>query len=81
VGISNEWQEVKYDEVFEEEIRGLNRRLQSDSALKIDDLQAILNSFYILDGTDQGGNLQNTILSARIAAYEHFITQWSSKGL
>ena len=75
---STEWQDTKYNEVFEEETRGLTRRCQSDPTCKIEDLEAILKNLYIADGADQGGHgsLQDTIIAARIAAYEHFIAQW-----
>jgi len=78
---SLEWQDVTYNETFEEEIRGLTRRRQTDLHCKVEDLEGILNALYIMDGADQGGrgSLQDTILSARIAAYEHFIAQWKAE--
>ena len=78
MAISEEWQEIKYREVFEQEIRGLSRRCQSDPNCKIEDLQATLRNLYIMDGADQGGRgcLQDTIMSATIAAYEHFIAEF-----
>jgi hypothetical protein len=81
MSLSAEWKDVKYQETFEEEIRGLNRRRQFDAACKIEDLEGILRNLYILDGADQDGrgSLQDTIIAARIAAYEHFITQWKSE--
>jgi len=74
---SEEWRNIKYQETFDEEIRGLNRRLQTDSACKIEDFEGILQNLYILDGADQGGRgcLQDVIMAARIAAFEHFISQ------
>ncbi|MDR0465245.1 MAG: hypothetical protein LBG94_09080 [Treponema sp.] len=78
MAISEEWQEIKYREVFEQELRGLSRRCQSDPNCKIEDLQATLRNLYIMDGADQGGRgcLQDTIMSATIAAYEHFIAEF-----
>ena len=78
MAISEEWQEIKYKEVFEQELRGLSRRCQSDPNCKIEDLQATLRNLYIMDGADQGGRgcLQDTIMSATIAAYEHFIAEF-----
>ncbi|MCL2441109.1 MAG: hypothetical protein FWD14_05165 [Treponema sp.] len=75
---SDEWREIKYKEVFDQEIRGLNRRRQSDTGCKTEDLEGILSNLYILEGADHDGRgtLQDTILSATIAAYEHFIHQW-----
>ena len=79
MGISEEWQEIKYQETFEEETRGLSRRRQADAGCKIEDLEGILKNLYILNGTDQGGSLQETITAARIAAYESFISQWKAE--
>jgi len=81
VALSDEWQGIKYKEVFEQETRGLERRLAADPACKAEDLEAILRNLYIMDGADQGGRgaLQDTILAATIAAYEHFIEKLKSK--
>jgi hypothetical protein len=81
MALSEEWQEIKYDEIFEQETRGLTRRLQSDPGCKIEDLQAILKNLYIMDGSDIGGrgSLQDTILAATIAAYEQFISSLAAE--
>jgi len=81
MGKSEEWRDKKYNEIFEEETRGLGRRRQSDPSCTPEDLQAILKNLYIMDGADQGGrgDLQDTIISAQIAAYEHFIAQWRAE--
>ena len=81
MSVSAEWQGIKYQETFEEEIRGLTRRRQSDLNCKVADLEGILRNLYILDGADQEGRgrLQDTILSARIAAYEQFISVWKAE--
>jgi hypothetical protein len=77
MALSDEWQEIKYNEVFEQETEGLTRRLSSDPACKIEDLQAILKSLYIMEDSNIGGrgSLQDTILAATIAAYELFISR------
>jgi hypothetical protein len=81
MGNSVEWQDITYKEIFEEETRGLTRRRQTDSGCKVEDLEGILTSLYIMDGADWGGrgSLQDIILSARIAAYERFIAQWKAE--
>jgi hypothetical protein len=81
MGNSVEWQDITYKETFEEETRGLTRRRQTDSSCKIEDLEGILASLYIMDGADWGGrgSFQDTVLSARIAAYERFIAQWKAE--
>lgn len=81
MGVSEQWQDIKYQETFDEEIRGLTRRCQSDSDCKIEDLEGTLRNLYILDGANQDGrgSLQDTIIAARIAAYERFISQWKAE--
>jgi hypothetical protein len=75
---SIEWRDVKYKETFEQELRGLRRRRESDPACTIADLEGVLWHLYIMDGADWGGrgDVQDTIMAATIAAYEHFISQW-----
>jgi len=77
MALSDEWQKVKYNEIFEQETTGLTRRLSSDPECKVEDLEAILKHLYIMEGADQGGRgtLQDIVMSATIAAYEHFIAK------
>ena len=81
MSVSAEWQDIKYREIFDQEMTGLHRRRQSDSCCKIGDLEATLKNLYIMDGADLGGRgcLQDTVMSATIAAYEHFIAQWKAE--
>ena len=78
MGLSDEWRQTTYQTTFDEETRGLQRRRNSDPGCKIEDLEGILKNLYIMEGADQDGrgSLQDTILSARIAAYEEFIDRW-----
>ena len=80
-GNSIDWQEVKYQETFDQEIRGLTRRRQSSPDCTIKDLEGTLRNLYIMDGADQGGRgtLQDIIMAATIAAYEHFISAWKAE--
>ena len=75
---SVDWEEIKYQEVFDDETRLLLRRRASDTSCTIDDIRGILNSLYILDGNNADGrsSVQQIALSATIAAYEAFIHQW-----
>jgi len=75
--VSDEWRDKKYQETFDEELRGLNRRLKIEPSCKIEEFEGILQNLYILDGADQGGRgcLQDIIIAAKIAAFEHFIAQ------
>lgn len=79
-GVSKEWQEIKYKETFDDETRGIMRRRQADPSFKIEDLEGILKSLYIMDGQDHDGrgSLQDTVMAATIAAYEQFIASWKS---
>jgi len=81
VALSDEWQEVKYKEVFEQETRGLERRLAADPSCKAEDLEAILKNLYIMEGADIGGRgtLQDITIAATIAAYERFIDNLKAK--
>jgi hypothetical protein len=78
VGESEAWRDVKYTETFEQEMRGLERRRKGDSHCTVEDLEGILRHLYIMDGADWGGRgpVQDAIMAATIAAYEHFIAQW-----
>jgi len=78
MGVSEEWREIKYKETFDEETRGLQRRRKADPDCKIEDLEGILKSLYIMDGSDWGGrgDVQDVTMAATIAAYEQFIANW-----
>jgi hypothetical protein len=81
VGVSVEWRDTKYTEVFDQEIRGLSRRREADPACTVEDLEGVLQHLYVMDGADWygRGDVQDTIMAATIAAYEHFITQWRAE--
>ncbi|MCL2191601.1 MAG: hypothetical protein FWB79_06410 [Treponema sp.] len=81
MGSSNDWRDVKYDETFEAEMRGLERRRAADPDLTVADIEAKLRHLRILDGADQGGRggLQDAALAATIAAHEVFISQWTAE--
>ena len=72
---STDWQEVTYKETYESEIRGLRRRLESDPTCSAEDLEGVLKSLYIMDGSDWlgRGEVQSINLAAAIAAYEEII--------
>jgi hypothetical protein len=78
MGSSVEWRDVKYIEVFEQELRGLDRRRQSDPNCTVEDIERVLQNLYIMDGADWygRGDVQDITMAATIAAYEHFIAQW-----
>jgi hypothetical protein len=81
VSVSIEWRDAKYEEVFEQESRGLQRRREADPRCTVEDLEGVLQHLYIMDGADWygRGDVQDTIMAATIAAYEHFIAQWKTE--
>ena len=81
MGISEKWQDAKYAETFEAELRGLERRRASDPCCTAEDIEGTLKHLYIMDGADQGGRggVQDAVMAATIAAYEHFISSWKAE--
>ena len=77
---SSNWKDVKYSETFEAELWGLERRRAADPHCTVADIEGTLRHLYIMDGADQGGrgSVQDTVMAATIAAYEHFISLWRS---
>jgi hypothetical protein len=77
-----QWRQVKYEQVFDDEVRGLTRRRAADADFSVEDVRQVLKQLYIMDGADWGGrgDLQDTIMAARIAAHEHFVAQWQAEG-
>ena len=76
-----DWEDTKYQEVFDDETRLLVRRRSADASCTLDDVQGILDSLYIVDGNNAEGrsSVQQIVLSATIAAYEAFIHQWKKE--
>jgi len=74
---SIDWKAVKYQEVFEQELRGLNRRLDADPLCTPEVLEGVLKHLYIMDGADWygRGDVQDITMAATIAAYEHLIAK------
>jgi hypothetical protein len=78
---SVEWQDETYNHVFEEEITGLKRRITHDNTTTVADLEGTLKNLYISEGNNWEGRgpLGDTVISAQIAAYEHFIAEWKKE--
>jgi hypothetical protein len=78
---SVDWRDVKYQEVFEQEIRGLMRRRASDPACTVEDLEGVLQHLYHMDGADWvgRGEVQDVAMAATIAAYEYIIARWKAE--
>jgi hypothetical protein len=81
MGVSVEWRDKKYEEVFEQEVRGLERRRGSDPSCTAADLEGVLRHLYVMDGADWAGrgDVQDTVMAATIAAYEHVIAEWKAQ--
>jgi len=77
---SNDWWDIKYQETFEAELRGLERRRAADPSCTITDIEGTLKHLYIMDGADWGGrgSVQDASIAATIAAYEHFLACWKT---
>ena len=78
---SVEWRDAKYREIFEEGLRGLERRRESDPLCKVEDIEGVLQHLYIMDGADWygRGDVQDITMAATIAAHEQFIAQWKAE--
>lgn len=78
---STELFEHRYKQVYEEEIRGLERRCAHDPSCDAAELRGVLKALYVREGNDiEGrGQLQDAALSATIAAYEHFIAELNAR--
>ncbi len=78
---STDWQDEKQQEVFEGTLKGLEARKRKDPKFTLETAQAELNHFYIQDGNNWlgRGELGDIVISATIAAYEHFISEWRSQ--
>jgi hypothetical protein len=81
MSVSVEWKDIKYTHVFEQELRGLQRRRESDPRCAVEDIEGVLQHLYIMDGADWygRGGVQDIIMAATIAAYEHFIAEWKKE--
>ena len=78
---SVDWRAVKHEEVFEQELKGLQRRREMDALCTVKDIESVLRQLYIMDGQnwDGLGEPQDISIAATIAAHEHFIAQWKAE--
>lgn len=77
-GPSTDWRRTKYNEVFEGTLSLLAYRRARESGFDVADAERILGHQYVSEGNDWGGrgDLGDIIMSATIAAHEHFIAEW-----
>jgi len=73
MGEVDSWESEKFREVFDDEMRGLNRRMAHDPSCPIEELEGILDSLYALSDRNSEGRVQEIVFQATIAAYEAFI--------
>lgn len=78
---SLEWRDRAYEEAFERTISGLDARRKADPSFSISDAEGVLRHLYVQEGNDWTGRglLQDAILAATIAAYEHYIEAWRAE--
>ena len=76
---SVDWQSVKFDNVYEEELRALKRRREVDPLFTISDIESVLKNLYIMEGAEGVGAVHAISMAATIAAHEHFIAQWKKE--
>jgi len=78
---SVEWRDVKYKEIFEQELLGLQRRREADPSCTVKDIEGVLHHIYIMEGADSDGRgeVVDISMSATIAAFEHFIASWKAE--
>lgn len=75
------WKKIKYDDVFEQEFRGLQRRREADPGCTVQDIERVLQNLYIMEGADSygRGGVQDISITATIAAFECFIAKWKNE--
>jgi hypothetical protein len=79
MGEVDSWEEAKFNEVFEDEIRLLNRRFLHDTSCYVEkgdfikEIEGILQSLYLMADFNSEGKVQEITLRATITAYEAFI--------
>jgi hypothetical protein len=77
---SIEWRDRTYEEIFAQELRGLERRRTADPRCTVEDLEGVLRYLYVMDGADWygRGDVQDTAMAATIAAYEQVVAEWKA---
>lgn len=80
-GDSVSWRDVKYQEIFDQEVRGLLLRREQDPDCTPEALEGTLKHLYHMDGADWAGRgeVQNITLAAAIAAHEYVIARWKNE--
>lgn len=76
------WQKHKYETVFEEVCYFVADQRETDPTFTLERLEELLQMAYQRAGDDWVGRgiVQQIVLSATIAAYEHCLTAWKQEG-
>jgi len=76
-----DWKEEKYNEVFEACLLSLKRQKDADPSFTPDAARGVLSHLYIQEGNDWTGRgkVQDIQISATIAAYEYFLSEWTAE--
>ena len=75
---STDWRDEKFNEVFDENMVGLERRRKISPGFTLSELEGIIKALYVQEGNDWvgRGELQDIVLHATIAAHEQFLEKW-----
>jgi hypothetical protein len=78
---SPEWRDRAYHDAFERTLTGLGARRRVDPSFTVEDAEGVLRNLYVQEGNDWIGRglLQDAVLEATIAAYEHYIAEWRAE--
>ncbi|MCF8230769.1 MAG: hypothetical protein K9J27_01170 [Bacteroidales bacterium] len=73
--------ERKYEEVFQWVCDYVDRQRQNNSGFTIQQLKKMLETEYVNQGNGWSGksDIQETVSSATIAAYQHKIVEWQKE--
>jgi hypothetical protein len=73
-----DWQQEKFNEIFDNVYATTKYRRFSDSSFTIEDLERLLQTLYVNDGNDQSGRgkVGDIISEATIAAHEQVLAEW-----
>jgi hypothetical protein len=75
-----DWQEEKFNEVFDNIYATTKYRRFIDPKFGIKELRRLLETLYVNDGNDQGGRgkVGDVISAATIAAHEQVLAEWKN---
>jgi ATP-dependent protease ClpP protease subunit len=77
----NEYQQKKYNEVFDKVYNSLKKQREEDSKYTIEELESLLDSLYNLEGSDWLGKglVKDITNQATISACEQLLVEWKEE--